>query len=62
MLWWNEKELLTVVLRIEEFIDKFSVAKNRDEDRKSAIHFGRSQHAAARSGWKSQWLHAIGKP
>ena len=29
MLWRNERKLLTVVLRVEEFIDQVSVAKTQ---------------------------------
>ncbi len=29
VLWWNERKLLTVALRIEEFIDQISVAKTQ---------------------------------
>ena len=29
VLWWNERKVLTVALRIEEFIDQDSVAKTQ---------------------------------
>ena len=29
MLWWNEREFLSVVFRIEEFIDRLPVAKTQ---------------------------------